>query len=196
MDGRGEQIGGDGEEPLDVARCLEEALPELRAFIRLRAGPLVRRHDQESDLVQSICREALSHRDGVQYGGQEGFRRWLFTVALRKLSGRRDHHTAARRAPIQRALGADDEQSLLRAYAEVATPSQHATVREELGRVEDAMARLDEGDRSLIVLSRIAGFPLTEIARELELAEGTVRMRLHRALAKLGVLLAKGEGSP
>ena len=118
---------------------LTRMLPDLRAFVRLRAGRLVQRHDEHSDIVQSVCREILAGAERFDHPGEAAFRRWLFTTTLRKLSDRRDHHTAARRDAVQAALGASDQERLLEAYGRVATPSNHAAVREELERVERAM---------------------------------------------------------
>lgn len=173
---------------------LTRMLPDLRAFVRLRAGRLVQRFDQQSDIVQSVCREILSGAERFEHAGEGAFRRWLFTTTLRKLSARRDHHTAGQRDAVQAALGAGDEERLLEAYGRIATPSRHAAVREELERVERAMESLAEEDRSLIVLTRIAQVPRDEIARELGIGAGAVRMRLHRALARLAVALEQDHG--
>lgn len=196
--------GADGVEALTRAAAegdraaLEELLtlmlPDLRAFVRLRAGRLVQRFDQQSDIVQSVCREILTGAARFEHAGEDAFRRWLFTTTLRKLSARRDHHTAGRRDAVQDALGAGDQERLLEVYGRIATPSRHAAVREELERVERAMESLDEDDRSLIVLARIAQVPRDEIARELGIGAGAVRMRLHRALARLAVALEVDHG--
>ncbi|MEL6430571.1 MAG: sigma-70 family RNA polymerase sigma factor [Planctomycetota bacterium] len=174
-----------------LEELLTRMLPDLRAFVRLRAGRLVQRHDEHSDIVQSVCREILAGAERFDHPGEAAFRRWLFTTTLRKLSDRRDHHTAARRDAVQAALGASDQERLLEAYGRVATPSNHAAVREELERVERAMAELDDEDRAIIVLARIAQVPRDEIARELGIGAGAVRMRLHRALARLAVVLER-----
>jgi len=166
-------------------------LPDLRAFVRLRAGRLVQRHDQHSDIVQSVCREILTQAERFDHPGEAAFRRWLFTTTLRKLSERRDFHTAAQRDAVHNALGATDQAQLLEAYGRIATPSNHAAVREELERIEPAMEELDEQDRAIIVLARIAQVPRDEIARELGIGVGAVRMRLHRALARLAVVLER-----
>ena len=59
-------------------------LPELQEYVRRRMGDVL---DQESssDLVQSTCREVLQHLDRFQFDGEEGFRRWLWATALRKI---------------------------------------------------------------------------------------------------------------
>jgi RNA polymerase sigma-70 factor, ECF subfamily len=170
---------------------LTRMLPDLRAFVRLRAGRMVQRHDQHSDIVQSVCREILEGAERFEHPGEDAFRRWLFTTTLRKLSARRDHHAAAQRDAVHDAYGATDQESLLGVYGRIATPSQHAAVREELERVEAAMQTLDDEDRALIVLARIAQIPREAIARELGIGVGAVRMRLHRALAKLAVALER-----
>ncbi|MEM9381010.1 MAG: sigma-70 family RNA polymerase sigma factor [Planctomycetota bacterium] len=170
---------------------LTRLLPDLRAFVRLRTGPMVRKHDQHSDIVQSVCREILGQADRFEHAGEGAFRRWLFTTTLRKLSDRRKYHTAAQRDAVQATLGSTDQERLLEAYGRIATPSNQAAVREELERIESAMGELDEKDRALIVLARIAQVPREEIARELDIGVGAVRMRLHRALARLAVVMER-----
>jgi RNA polymerase sigma factor (sigma-70 family) len=174
-----------------VEALLERMLPDLRAFVRLRTGPVLRQHEAQSDLVQSVCREVLTHADRFEHAGEGAFRRWLFTTALRKLSNRRDHHLARRRDVGQEARGVERDAALMDAYARVATPSRHASLREELQRVEAAMEELAEDEREIIVLARIVGLTRAEIADELGIGEGAVRMRLHRALAKLAVVLGE-----
>ncbi len=177
-----------------IDALLEQMLPDLRAFVRLRTGRLLRRHEAQSDIVQSICREVLTHADRFQHPGEGAFRRWLFTTALRKLSNRRDHLLAEQRDVGRKVDEATAEVALMEAYARVATPSQHAAVREDLERVERAMDQLSEDERALIVLSRIAGCSRVEIAEEMGLTAGAVRTRLHRALAKLSVALDESPG--
>ncbi|MEM9379049.1 MAG: sigma-70 family RNA polymerase sigma factor [Planctomycetota bacterium] len=177
-----------------IDALLERMLPDLRAYVRLRTGPLIRRHEAQSDIVQSICREILTHADRFQHPTEGAFRRWLFTTALRKLSNRRDHLIAERRDVGRHESDRTSDIALLAAYARVATPSQHAAVREDLERVEAAMETLNEQERSLIVLSRIVGCSRADIAEEMGLTPGAVRMRLHRALAKLAIALGEDDG--
>lgn len=169
-----------------LERLLAEHLPRLRAFVRLKAGPLVRAREAESDIVQSTCRELLARRERFQHEGDGNFRRWLFTTALRKILDKHDFHTAARR-DVRRTGDAD----LLSVYARLATPSQVASAREQIERIEAALAELAEDEREVVVLSRIAGFTRTQVAAEMERSEAAVRNLLHRALAKLGRLLAE-----
>lgn len=165
-------------------RILAEHLPRLRAFVRLKAGPLVRAREAESDIVQSTCREILARRDRFVHEGDENFRRWLFTTALRKILDKHDFHTAARR-DVRRA----GDVELLDAYAGLGTPSQFASAREQIERIEAALSTLDDDQREVVVLSRIAGFSRAEVAAEMGRTEASVRNLLHRALTKLSALL-------
>jgi DNA-directed RNA polymerase specialized sigma24 family protein len=87
-----------------IDQLLERYLPGLRAFIRMRAGPMIRRRESESDLAQSVCREVLEHLDQFQYGDEVGFKRWLYTTALRKILHR--YESGTRRSATRSAMPA------------------------------------------------------------------------------------------
>ena len=76
---------------------LERYLPQLRAFIRLRAGAVVRARESHSDIVQSVCRDVLQHADRFRHGSENAFKQWLFKSALRKIINKRDYHLAVKR---------------------------------------------------------------------------------------------------
>ncbi len=181
-------------EALDV--LLEEHLPELRAFVRLRSDQALRQRESSSDLVQSVCRETLQHADRFQHPDPQAFRRWLFTTALRKIRDRRDYHLAARRDARLEVAKRDTaaDRLLLECYSGFCTPSRDAGAREELTLVERAMDALPDEYREVITLSRIAGLPHEAVAEEMGRSEGAVRMLLHRALARLVVEVEKGRG--
>lgn len=173
---------------------LRRLLPGLRAFVRLRASPIVRAHEQSEDLVQSTCREALANLDRFRHGGEAGFRRWLYATALRKVLNRDEHWRAGKRdarpeaAPPTRASEAETV-ALLEQYRRFSTPSQKAIAREELERVEAAFAKLSGDQREVILLARVGGLPHAEIAAAMNRSEIAVRTLLHRALARLAGLL-------
>lgn len=177
----------------EVEALLQEHLSGLRSFVRVRTGPMLRSMESSSDLVQSVCREVLQHRERFHAGGEEGFRRWLYTSALRKIANRADYYRAAKRNPGARVpLGEDGtaDAGLLACYGTVCTPSRILREREEVERIEAAFDRLSEGDREIISLARLARLSHAQIAEELELTEGAVRMRLYRALERLSAILA------
>lgn len=169
-----------------VEELLVRHLPGLRAFIRLRAGPLVRAQESASDLAQSVCREVLLNLSTFRYGGEAGFRRWLFTTALRTLQKKDEHWRAQKReaARVQR-----DETALLEQYRSFSSPSNRAVAREELERIEGAFDELDEDEREVITLARVVGLAHKEIAEVMGRSEGATRVLLHRSLAHLAEVL-------
>ncbi len=183
-----------------LGRLLELYLPDLRAFVRLRAGALVRAKESTSDIVQSVCREVLQHSERFRFPSENAFRQWLFTTALRKLVDRRERWLAQKRgAAHELAIGAEsgalDEEHLVAAYRRLSSPSGHAMAREEIERLESAFDRLPEDYREVVTLSRIVGLDRAEIAIQMERSEGSVRMLLARALAELAELLGEPDRS-
>ncbi len=74
------------------------------------------------------------------------------------------------------------------------SPSHHL-LREELrGRVRDALARLSENDREVLVLRYLEQLANAEIAAALGISEGAVKMRHLRALERIRALLADDLG--
>jgi RNA polymerase sigma-70 factor (subfamily 1) len=179
-------------------RALEELLvrymPGLRAFVRLRSGDALRRNESSSDLVQSVCREVLQNMQHFRYPDEAGFKRWLYTTALRKIADRADHYGALKRGG-GRALApgagdtASDDASLLACYSSFSTPSRRAMVKEEIERVESAFEKLSEEQREVITLAHVVGLSRAEIAEHMHKTETSVRVLLHRALARVSELL-------
>ena len=138
-------------------------MPQLIAFLRVKVGRLVGSRESVCDLAQSVCREVLEDMDGFQYAGDAAFRHWLFQQASRKIIDRhrylrRARRDAAREVPAD-AEGEEDARSLLDCYASFCTPSQVAGAREELERIEGAIARLPENQRDAVCLSRLMSLP-------------------------------------
>lgn len=178
----------------DAADALLRAhLEPLQAFVRLRTGGALRARESCSDLVQSACREALDDLSHVEFDDEGAFRAWLCTVALNKVRGRAAHFAAAKR-DAARELPADECTSLLDAYRTVFTPSQEAAAREEVERLEAAVDRLSDDDRELVLQLRLLGRSHRDVAAELGKSEVAVRKALSRALARLALILERGDG--
>jgi RNA polymerase sigma-70 factor (ECF subfamily) len=173
-------------------RLIEHHLPDVHAFVRLRAGPALRANESTSDLVQSACRELLENASEFRFASEGAFRRWLFTTALRKIQHRAEYYRAGKRdgrgdfVPIS---GSRWDACLADSYRHFSSPSGHAALREQIERVEKAFAELTEEQREVVTLAHLAGLSRAEIAEEIGKSEGAVRVILHRALAKLSGLL-------
>lgn len=167
---------------------LERYLPQVRAFVHLRLSPELRVKESSSDIAQSVCRELLAGMDQFAWRGEEAFRGWLFTAALRKVADRAAHYGAAKRELARERAPGDDAHAadlLTRACVSLSSPSGHAIAREQAERLGRLFEGLNEEEREVITLARVAGLSRAEIGRQIDKSEGAVRVILHRALAKL-----------
>ena len=179
-----------------VEKLLERYLPEIRAVVRLRAGPMIRARESNSDIVQSVCREVLLHMERFRHPSESAFKRWLYTTALRKIVGRRDFYLAQKRDVLRNVTPPADEdadQGLLECYHTFSTPSRQAMVREEVERIEAVFEDLPEEYREVITLAHVVGLSRAEISEQMGKSEGAVRMLLHRALAQVARKLRRGD---
>lgn len=166
-------------------------LPALRAFVRLRMGAELRSREQSGDIVQSVAREVLQHRDRFQHGGEKGFREWLFTTAQRKVANRLEHWQAEKRSS-RRELPLELPAELA---GLTASPSRHASAREELAAVEAAFDLLSAEQREAVTMSRLLGMDHVAIAARMGKTEVAVRKLLSRAMGRLAAVLAAGDAA-
>jgi RNA polymerase sigma factor (sigma-70 family) len=174
-----------------IAGLLAAYLGRLRAFVRLRSPPAVRRFESASDLVQSVCRELLAREARLDFASEPEFRAYLFTTALNKIRMRQRALDAQRRDPARARALHDDEALALEAG--LASPSQVAQAAELAEQVERACDHLPENEREVLALARVAHLPTDVIASRLGKAESTVRHTLSRALVNLSRLLEAGD---
>lgn len=76
------------------------------------------------------------------------------------------------------------------AGAAPADPAQTVVAHERRDRVTAALAQLPLEQRAALVLVDMEGYPVAEVARILDCAEGTVKSRCSRGRARLATLLA------
>lgn len=189
--------------PPSLDEVLRRHLPGLIAFVRLRASRQLRAREATVDLVQSACHEVLRDMPEVAaFESEGGFRNWLYLAAERKIIDRARYHARDKRSPDREVPAADEDALAGLAFSGfgglsgLPSPSQEAMAREQMEALEAALARLPEPQREIILLSRIVGLGHAEIAAQLGLSQGNVRVTLHRALAQLARGLESPEGHP
>lgn len=178
------------QDPDEVEALVVRYLPSLRAFVRLRMGAELRAREESCDILQSVAREVLHHRDRFQHGGETGFREWLFTTAHRKVVTHLEHWRAGKRS------GARDTALPEEVPGPGATPSRHASAREELAAVEGAFDALTPEQRDVVTWSRLLGLSHEDIAARLGKSEVAVRKILSRGIARLAARLGDEETRP
>jgi RNA polymerase sigma-70 factor (ECF subfamily) len=127
------------------------------------------------DLTQIVFERMLKYRHTYRDHGH--FPAWMYQVARRAAA---DHFHQSASAP--RAF-AEGELSALADDSPHA--AQAAAVNDDRALLHAALARLDRGDREVLLLSRIQGLSFAEVAGILECSVGAAKVRAHRAVRAL-----------
>jgi RNA polymerase sigma-70 factor (ECF subfamily) len=150
-----------------LEREFEDRLRESTTLaFRVAYGVLRNRQDAE-DVAQEAF--AKAHRKFRQLRDRDRFRAWLVRMTWRLAI---DRWRADRRRTIR-------EQSV--EMPAVATTEEIAVSRERSARLYRAIDALPEKLRVVVVLAAIEGHDLREVARLLNVPEGTVKSRLFLA---------------
>ena len=151
-------------------------------------GPALRAREEPEDIEQSVCREVLADLDKFAHHGEDAFRQWLHLNALNKLRDRARYHGRQRRDPARERRLPHNAQDLS-GYANLLTPSGIVDQRERVAHLHEAFEQLSESHRAVITMSKMLAMSHAEIGAELGRSANSVAVLLHRALARLAVLL-------
>jgi RNA polymerase sigma-70 factor (ECF subfamily) len=127
------------------------------------------------DVVQETLLRAWQHPEVVG-DGERSARAWLFTVARNMIIDER------RSARWRNEVGTLDN------APEDTAPNEVDTALDRL-LIGDAMAQLSPDHRAVIRRSYYFGWSTAQIATDLDIAEGTVKSRLHYAIRALRLTL-------
>ena len=152
-----------------------DALEQLIMRWRSRAEAYANSILHDSQAAEDAVQEAFSRVYALRTGLDErySFSAWLFTVTRRicidELRKRRRIPELPGEVPDMPVESAEAE--FIRNW-------------ERLNRIH-LLAELDEADRKLLLAFSLEGKPTKQIAEELDLTDGQVRVRLHRIRRKL-----------
>jgi RNA polymerase sigma-70 factor (ECF subfamily) len=173
----------------------------LRRMIGVRLDRRLLARVDPSDVVQEVLMEAHNRLGDYLRDQPLPFYPWLRQIAWQRLLKIHQHHHARKRRVTHEGpplLELPDESVgdlAERLAASGTSPSRHA-VRQELRlRVREALGRLTERDREVLVLRYLEQMSLAEIAAVMGTTEGAIKSRHARALLRLqGLLNDEGEG--
>ena len=182
----------------------EEAFEMLIAQYSQPLYSLIARSLQDpadaADITQEVFIKVF--RSIRSFHGEASLRTWLYRIALREASNQRRWWSRHKRqemtidTPVGAGEGEDGDDSMCLSgmlMDSVGSPYDHAARAEMKARVEDALRKLPEAFRTVVVLREMEGFCYEEIAEILDLPAGTVKSRLTRGRAALKqILLADG----
>lgn len=161
-----------------IAALYRESHPSLIRYLRAQEPA-----DGE-DLASEAWLDAAAGLGRFQ-GDEQAFRRWLFTIARRRLIDLR-----RRRARSPASIGGLD------AVAGIPGPDDLEGLALAASETEGALARiatLPPGQAEVILLRIVAGLDVSDVAEIVGKRPGTVRVLQHRGLQRLAEQFA-GEG--
>jgi RNA polymerase sigma-70 factor (ECF subfamily) len=201
-----ENVSTDPERLIDLARhgsgeALGQLLELYRNYLTLLSRLQMRRRLQSkvdtADLIQETFLEA--HRDFTQFRGdtEAELIRWLRQILIRNLVNlvRRFVGTKRRDVRLERQLAVEMDQSsnlLDRGLAAPGTtPSQSAARREQSVLLANALERLPDDYREVMILRHLEGLTFPEIAQRMERTVDSVEKLWTRALVRLRRMLGE-----
>jgi len=138
--------------------------------------------------AEDVFQEAFLqvHQSAEQFDLQRRFRPWLFTIAANK--ARDMIRSQARRptSPLQASINSNDDESgefLDLMSSASAMPQDDIERRELQTSVQKTVMAMPEHLREILLLSYFHQFPYKQISEILEIPLGTVKSRLHAAVA-------------
>lgn len=146
---------------------------------------------EAEEMTQEIFVQVWKSLDSFR--GESKLSTWVFRIAVNLTKNRtkylarrhqRAHSDIDDAEPRQRHLEAQGT-----TVGEMPRPDQAAVGRETEAIVRAAFAALPDEFREILILRDIEGLPYEEIGSITELAEGTVKSRLHRARSELRALV-------
>jgi RNA polymerase sigma-70 factor (ECF subfamily) len=163
---------------VDLDATLSDLAPRVLRYLVARLGDV--------SLAEEIAQESLTAlvRCWRKGGAPESAEAFVFAVARRRLG-----RAVWRRrlwVPIEQAMGARDGGP---------SPESRAIARVEEERVRSALAKLARRDREAILLVAVGEMSTAEAADVLGVSLSAVKMRVHRARARLAALLEEGHGN-
>jgi len=180
-------------------RTDEQLLADYRAGDRSSFAELVGRYQRElyHFLVRFLGNRAAAedvfqetflqvHQSAEQFDPQRRFRPWLFTIAANK--ARDLIRSQARRPtnPLQASISPGDDESgeFIDLMQSVNAVPSEPLEREELQKqVQTTVGGMPEHLREILLLSYFHQFPYKQISEILDIPLGTVKSRLHAAVA-------------
>jgi RNA polymerase sigma-70 factor (ECF subfamily) len=164
--------------------------PRLEALIRLRMGAWLRSQVEVEDVLQETSLEAFRSVGTFQWTGDGSFGKWLGGIAEHVIHTNLRKWKARKRRPGQAARpdgpGVDAGNTTSLSFAGKATTPLNALLREErFSRLEKAIGSLKASHREVIILARVRGLPLREIAAQMGSTPKAVSMLLVRAQRSL-----------
>lgn len=164
--------------------------PHIEHLYRI-AYRLTRSEAGAEDLVQDVLIKLF--RIQGQVASLERPRPWIARVLYREYV---DRWRRERQAPLTLSdvEHPDAPESLIANEPDPDANPDNAAIQRQLGeRLSQALGRLSEEHRSILVFHDVEGYTMDELCTVLSLPLGTVKSRIHRARARLRDILTRAD---
>ncbi|MGI8924996.1 MAG: sigma-70 family RNA polymerase sigma factor [Fimbriimonadales bacterium] len=170
-----------------------EAMDEIVARYQTRAYQFAYRLAGNADDASDLVAEAFVRvYTAIQRFRRESqFSTWLFRIITNCFLDRRKKEQRRQTQTLDDALVVDDER--VSTSVDVESPTESSERNERQRVMEDAIAKLPEYQRAMIVMFHVEMLSYEEIAHLLDTPIGTVKSRLNRARLGLRELLEPHE---
>ncbi len=148
---------------------------------------MVTDREEAFDLTQEIFFSI--HQNLDKFRADSKLTTWIFRIAKNHCLNRLKYLRRRGRGRSEE-FGEANDLSILESVGAGTPADEVLSVQAERQAVHRAISQLDEEQRILVVLRDVEGLTYEEIMEITELAEGTVKSRLHRAREKLAGILS------
>jgi RNA polymerase sigma-70 factor (ECF subfamily) len=178
-----------------IAECLagrKEAFGELVRRYQDRLYGIAYRFVDNAEDAQDVVQEAFlsAYQSLESFKGQSQFFTWLYRIAVNTaISLKRKRRVVLTFKAGRLDEGAAEPQDV----SEFSRPEHGLERTEQERRVHDALSRLSQEHRAVLVLKDMEGEKYETMAQLLNVPVGTIRSRLHRARLELRTILQRDE---
>lgn len=189
--------GDDVEEAL--AGLWKDHRRRLLKMIHLRMDPRIKGRVGASDVLQDAYVEISRRVNDYLADPRMPFFLWLRFITAQQLVTLQRRHLGAQKRDVRRQVdagipGASTPALVDQLMAGQTTPTQRIAREEERLRVAEALDRMEEADREILVLRHFEELTNIEAAHELGIKPPAASKRYVRALARLQVILGVADG--
>ncbi len=144
----------------------------------------VRNYEDAEDLTLEVFFKVYRALDSWEPKAK--FSTWLYTIASNLAI---DYHRSKARQPVYIFEDEDVIEARLVATDISSNPEKQLEEKERGRIIREAVDELSSKQKAVFMLTRYEGLQIREVAEALGMAEGTVKIHLHRAMKKLQTLL-------
>ena len=164
--------------------AFDELMKRYKAKIFSYLLRSVRNYEDAEDITIEVFFKAYRALENWQPKAK--FSTWLYKIASNLAI---DYHRTKSRHPVYALEDMEIPEANLIATDLHSDPVQQVEEQERGRIIREAIDQLSPKQKAVFMLSRYEGLKLREVAETLDMAEGTVKIHLHRAVKRLQTLL-------